>query len=234
MDSTSITDPVFNVAIFGLGRAGTIHLENLMRNPRTKIVYVVDEIESKWNAIKKYWHLKDVTFLNSKQSDIIFKDSKQVPIVGIELNKKCSITINLHFRVDIALVASPTYTHEHIVSKCLEAKKAVFCEKPIAEDNKSISKCYDIAEKVGKPLFCAFNRRFDPSFNAVRDRVRNGDVGHVHLIKTTSRDSPLPSIEYLSISGGVFHDCMVHDIDLMTWVLGEYPQKVFPHAYIYN
>lgn len=87
-------------------------------------------------------------------------------------------------------------------------------------------KCYDIAKKVERPLFCAFNRRFDPSFIEVRDRIQRGDVGHVHVIKTTSRDSPLPTIEYLSTSGGIFHDCMVHDIDLMTWVLGEYPQKV--------
>ena len=40
------------------------------------------------------------------------------------------------------------------------------------------------------------------------------------MIKTTSRDSPLPGIEYLKISGGIFHDCAVHDIDLVTWILG--------------
>ena len=39
------------------------------------------------------------------------------------------------------------------------------------------------------------------------------------MIKTTSRDSPLPGIEYLKISGGIFHDCAVHDIDLVTWIL---------------
>merc|ERR1711872_1010588 len=44
----------------------------------------------------------------------------------------------------------------------------------------------------------------------VRDRVRAGDLGHVHMIKTTSRDSPLPSLAYLKISGGIFHDCAVH------------------------
>ena len=54
-----------------------------------------------------------------------------------------------------------------------------------------------------------------------------GEIGHVHLIKTTSRDSPLPSIEYLKISGGIFHDCAVHDIDLCTWILGEYPNEVY-------
>ena len=33
-------------------------------------------------------------------------------------------------------------------------------------------------------------------------------------------------ITILSCSGGIFHDCAVHDIDLITWILGEYPSKV--------
>lgn len=128
--------------------------------------------------------------------------------------------------VDAVIVASPTFTHEDIITKALEARKAVFCEKPIAENRANIVKCYEMAKKVGRPLFCAFNRRFDASYSTVRDRVRKGEVGHVHVIKTVARDSPLPSIEYLKISSGIFHDCMVHDIDLITWILGEYPDKV--------
>lgn len=152
-----------------------------------------------------------------------------------QLGVQLTIKIVLHVdSVDAVVVASPTYTHEGIVRKALEAKKAVFCEKPIAEDNVNSIKCYETAKKVGKPLFCAFNRRFDPSYFAVRSRVRNGEVGHVQIIKTVSRDSPLPSIEYLKMSGGIFHDCMVHDIDIMTWVLGEYPIKVRLPEYCYQ
>ncbi len=124
------------------------------------------------------------------------------------------------------LVASPTYTHEEIVRKSLAAKKAVFCEKPVAETREDTEKCYEVAKQYGKPLFTAFNRRFDPSYAALRKRVRDGEVGHVHTVNITSRDSPMPTIDYLRISGGIFHDCMVHDIDLMTWILGEYPTTV--------
>lgn len=130
------------------------------------------------------------------------------------------------FSVDAIIVASPTYTHEMIVRKALEAKKSVFCEKPVAEDSINTLTCYETAKKVDKPLFCAFNRRFDPSYSTVRNRVRSGEVGHVHIIKTVSRDSPLPSLEYLKMSCGIFHDCLVHDLDLITWTLGEYPIKV--------
>lgn len=110
--------------------------------------------------------------------------------------------------------------------KSLQEKKAVFCEKPIAEKRENIANCYEAAKKAGKPLFCAFNRRFDPSYIMVRERVRNGEVGHVNIMKCVARDSPLPSLEYLKSSGGIFKDCMVHDFDLTTWMLGEYPTKV--------
>ncbi|PBC29648.1 oxidoreductase yrbE [Apis cerana cerana] len=201
--------PQIKVALFGVGRAGTIHLANIVDSPRLKLLYIVDDVESNWTKLKEYWQLDDVIFLNSKQANKVFNDPN----------------------VDAVIVASPTYTHETIVTKSLKAKKAVFCEKPIAENSPNTLTCYETAKKVGKPLFCAFNRRFDPSYSTVRDRVRSGEVGHVHVIKTVSRDSPLPSIDYLRISGGIFHDCMVHDIDIITWVLGEYPIKVATQAY---
>ncbi|KYM86770.1 putative oxidoreductase yrbE [Atta colombica] len=197
-------EPIIKVALFGVGRAGTIHLATMNSNKRVQLLYIVDDVESNWQSLRKYWHLDNVTFLNSKQSDKVFKDPN----------------------VDAVFVASPTYTHEGIVIKALEAKKAVFCEKPIAEDRPNTVKCYEMAKKVGKPLFSAFNRRFDPSYSNLQERVRKGEVGHVHMIKTVSRDSPLPSLDYLKVSGAIFHDCLVHDIDMITWVLGELPDKV--------
>ncbi|XP_076653096.1 inositol 2-dehydrogenase [Halictus rubicundus] len=192
------------LALFGVGRAGTIHLTSIMSNPRIKLMYIVDDIESNWQKLKDYWNLDDVTFLTSKQATKVFQDPN----------------------VDAVMVASPTYTHEAIVKRALEHKKAVFCEKPVAEDRANTTKCYEIANKVGKPLFSAFNRRFDPSYAAAHERVKNGEVGHVHVIKTVSRDSPLPPVEYLKNSGGIFHDCMVHDFDMIIWMLGELPVKV--------
>lgn len=73
-------------------------------------------------------------------------------------------------------------------------------------------------------------RRFDPSFASIKTRVRNGEIGKVSTVKVCSRDSPLPSLEYLKSSGGIFHDCAVHDIDMTLYILGEYPTKVMVMA----
>ena len=125
------------------------------------------------------------------------------------------------------VVATPTDSHEYFVCKALQAHKAVFCEKPVAADSNRIQECYRLAEEVGRPLFCAFNRRFDISMSRVHDQVRSGSIGKVYQVKTTSRDSPFPSIAYLKKSSGIFHDCAIHDIDMACWVVGERPVSVF-------
>ena len=95
-------------------------------------------------------------------------------------------------------------------------------------------RCYKDAESRNIPLFCAFNRRFDPTTCSVADRVKNGDIGKVHIIKTTSRDCPLPPIDFLKISGGIFHDCCVHDVDVICWIVGEAPHTVFCLAHAFH
>jgi len=41
---------------------------------------------------------------------------------------------------------------------------------------------------------------------------------------------PVPTLAYLKISGGIFHDCGSHDIDLCRWILNEDPIQVFAMA----
>ncbi|KAI8440169.1 hypothetical protein MSG28_001560 [Choristoneura fumiferana] len=196
-------------AIFGLGRAGSIHLASLIRNPRVILKYIVDDRVERFAELKNYWKLSDdVQFVTSKDADRVYKDKS----------------------VNVVFIGSPTYTHHDIVVNSIANNKDVFCEKPIAENIEDTKKCYEAAKAKGKALYAAFNRRFDPAYRGLRDRVRKGEVGHVQIVRVTARDSPLPSVEYLKTSGGVFHDCLVHDFDMACWVLGELPIRVQAHA----
>lgn len=136
--------------------------------------------------------------------------------------------------VDAVLIATPTDTHEQYVIKSLRAGKAVFCEKPIAADIRSVAACYEEAEKQNRPLLCAFNRRFDPGMSSVCRQVREGKVGTIYQIKTCSRDSPLPPISFLKLSNGMYHDCAVHDIDMICWIAGEEPVGVMAMGSTFN
>nr|XP_053640521.1 inositol 2-dehydrogenase-like [Cherax quadricarinatus] len=199
---------VVNVALFALGRAGSFHLTNIMKSSRICLKYLVESDTDKLLRAKAEWRLPESVLLFPDEADRVFQDPS---VHGV-------------------IIATPTFMHKDLIIRGLSAGKAVFCEKPIAEDIKGTRQCYEVAEKVGKPLMCGFNRRFDPSFSHLRDQVLLGVVGQVQLVKTVARDSPLPSIEYLKISGGIFHDCAVHDVDLICWVTGEYPTHVFASA----
>ncbi|KAJ4432921.1 hypothetical protein ANN_15178, partial [Periplaneta americana] len=180
------------LALFGIGRAGSIHLSNIAQNPRVKLRYIVEDDQSKWAALKSYWKLDDTEFLHSKDSNRVFQDAGILWVV--------SYSNSLCLQVTAVVVASPTVCHEDTVRGALQHGKHVFCEKPVAQDEVSSERCFKQATSSGKTLFCAFNRRFDPAYSLLKERVRQGEVGHVQTIKVCSRDSPLPSIAYLSIS----------------------------------
>jgi myo-inositol 2-dehydrogenase / D-chiro-inositol 1-dehydrogenase len=82
-------------------------------------------------------------------------------------------------------------------------------------------------ERAGVPLFIGFNRRFDPHFRALHDAVRRGEAGDVEVLKITSRDPAPPPLAYVRVSGGLFRDMMIHDLDMARFLLGEEPVEVF-------
>jgi len=195
----------FVFALFGAGRAGLIHLKNILKNPRIDLKYIVEDNLSLAEGLKSKYSLDGVVIIAAQDSKVIYEDEK----------------------VDAIIVCTPTYTHEEIVKNALLNNKGVFCEKPIAGDIAGTLACYETAEKTGKPLLCSFNRRFDPNIKGVREKVISGALGNVHIVKTTARDHPEPPRSYLEISGGIYHDCGIHDIDLVCWILNEYPSQVY-------
>ncbi|OQR73395.1 putative oxidoreductase YrbE-like [Tropilaelaps mercedesae] len=183
-------------------------LENpsILSCARSHLYYIVEDSSERRRSVEaRYRHkLPDAHFIDSTDCAKLLSDKN----------------------VQAVLVCTPTFTHKEIVCKALAAGKHVFCEKPIAQSNESVRECYEQAKLHGVNLFCAFNRRYDPGLRKIKNSLMNGELGDVFLVKTTSRDSPIPSLDYLRTSGGIFHDCAVHDIDVVCWLLGEKPVRV--------
>ena len=204
---------VIGVVLCGFGRAGRIHFEGIRQNRRCQLKYIVDLLEKPQvndliqGTLAKY-NLQGTKAVAASAYEEILKDPT----------------------VHAVVVTTPTNQHEDYVRKGLLAGKAVFCEKPLAGSIQDIDACYDLAAKANRPLFCAFNRRFDDAMSSICKQVREGKVGKVYQIKTCSRDSPTPSLDYIKISGGMYHDCAVHDIDMICWILDEEPESVMAYG----
>jgi len=132
------------------------------------------------------------------------------------------------------VICTPTAQHREAILKSLRAGKAVMCEKPISLNLEEIDECYNESKKLNVPLLCGYQRRCDPSFRTLQQACRNGKIGTVQIVKTTSRDNPVPTLAYLKISGKIFHDCGSHDIDVCRWIAGEDPHEVFAAASSFN
>jgi myo-inositol 2-dehydrogenase/D-chiro-inositol 1-dehydrogenase len=72
-----------------------------------------------------------------------------------------------------------------------------------------------------------FHRRYDPSFRAVRERIRDGTAGVVYQIIAFSRTGAIPPIDYIRVSGGLFRDSSIHDFDMARYLLGEEIASVY-------
>jgi myo-inositol 2-dehydrogenase/D-chiro-inositol 1-dehydrogenase len=128
--------------------------------------------------------------------------------------------------IDAVLICTPTDTHADLIEQAAKAGKAVFCEKPVDLSADRVRACLKVVADTKAPLMIGFNRRFDPSFASLRQRLRDGEVGSPEIVTILSRDPGPPPISYITRSGGLFRDMMIHDLDLARFLLGEEPVEV--------
>ena len=140
------------------------------------------------------------------------------------------LTLDEAMAADAVLIASPTPTHAGLIERAADAGRAVFCEKPIDLSAERVRACLAKVRAAGVTLMVGFNRRFDPSFAALKRRLDQGEVGALELLTIISRDPAPPSPAYIAGSGGLFRDMMIHDLDMARFLLGEEPSELFAAA----
>jgi myo-inositol 2-dehydrogenase/D-chiro-inositol 1-dehydrogenase len=185
------------VILIGAGRIGHIHARNAALHPRIELAGVVDAVEASAQALAAAWNTR-VTTLDAALAD--------ASIRGV-------------------IIASSTDTHLDYSLRAAAAGLAIFCEKPIDQD---LGRARGAASALGGAnMLLAFNRRFDPNFQALKARLDSGAIGSIESLQITSNDPSPPPPSYVAISGGLFKDMAIHDFDMARWLLGEEPVQVY-------
>src|SRR3546814_7712846 len=97
----------------------------------------------------------------------------------------------------------------------LTVGKAVFCEKPLDLSLERLDAAAPSFAQPGlPPLFVAFNRRFDPHYRALAERLAAGEIGQLETLHIVNHDPETPSLDFIPGSGGLFKDFTIHDFDL--------------------
>jgi len=129
--------------------------------------------------------------------------------------------------VGAVMICTPPRTHAAIIERAARAGKAVFCEKPVDLDLGRVDACAQVLQATGVPFFVAFNRRFDPSHRALFDAIRAGDIGQPEMLVLSSRDPEISPPDYVAaMPFGIFYDTMIHDFDMVRWLLAEEPVEI--------
>ncbi|MFE0045013.1 Gfo/Idh/MocA family protein [Streptomyces albireticuli] len=129
--------------------------------------------------------------------------------------------------VDAVVVAAPTAAHARLVARAARAGLPAFCEKPLAPDVAGTEAALREAAAAGTLLQIGFQRRFDAGFRAARAALRSGALGRVHTIRCVTSDAAPPPAAFLARSGGLIHDCMIHDFDAVRWLTGREVVEVY-------
>ncbi len=146
-----------NFAVIGWGHIGKRHAEMIERNAEAKLVAVVDVKEPEsigYNLSVPYFSTLDA-FLNDPLAE----------------------------QTDVINIATPNGFHASQALKCLEAKKHVVLEKPIALSKHDAEKIIYKALNVHRHVFAVMQNRYSPPSAWLKQLVDSGKLGDIYLIQ---------------------------------------------------
>ena len=182
-----------NIALFGLGRIGQMHAENLINHSEFDLKYIFDIDKNLTGRLSKEYKCTGI-----KNPNIAFRDKN----------------------IKSIFIATSTRTHLRFIEEGVKNKKVIFCEKPLDLNLKKINQSKKRLAKLNPKIQIGFNRRYDPAHNSLKEKLIKNKIGKLEKIIITSRDPAPPPLSYLKVSGGIFKDMMIHDFDLARYYAG--------------
>ena len=114
--------------------------------------------------------------------------------------------------VDAVSLATPTESHAEIACALLEAGVHVLVEKPISRTLEEADQIIAAAERGRATLMVGHLERFNPALIALKPHVRQPVYFEIHRVgQFTAR----------SLDIDVVLDLMIHDLDIVQWLVGE-------------
>jgi len=187
------------VGVIGCG-AGLFHLEGYADEPRVKVEALAGLDTDRCHSLAARFNIPRV-----------YRDYREL----LEQDD-----------IDAVSIAVPNSLHATVAIAALEAGKHVLIEKPLARSEAEGQLMVEAAERTGKILAIAFQRRSRHDIEIVRDQVQSGAFGRVYYSKAFwMRRSGIPGwgswfTSKEAAGGGPLIDLGVHVLDMALYVLG--------------
>lgn len=136
--------------------------------------------------------------------------------------------------VDAIVIAGPTDQREEMLMAAFEARKPVFCEKPLSLSLAGVMRVKEAQQASGVYLQIGFMRRFDPGYAAAKKMIAEGRIGQVIAVFSRTLDPKLAPYEYIASSGGIFADLAIHDFDVVRFLMDDEVDTVYTVGGVYK
>ena len=200
------------IGIVGLGWiAQVFHLPILTKIPDALVTCVCDKDKSRARALAEKYGIKRY------YSDV------QEMLAAEEL--------------DAVDICATTNAHRELSIACLEAKKDIFVEKPVARKYVEAVAIAEAAKKSKKKVMVGMNNRFRPDTMILRSFIENEDLGKIFYVKAGWLKKLTDHSSWMGhkdkSGGGVFLDLGIVMLDLALWMTG-YPEVLRVNASNYS
>lgn len=132
--------------------------------------------------------------------------------------------------VDAVYISTPHPYHYANTMLCIEAGKAVLCEKPFALNAVEAGTMIAAARAKGVFLMEAMWTRFTPPFREIKDRLNNGELGDLLRLQSSFgfriKYDPEHRLFAPKLGGGALLDLGIYPVSLASFVFEQQPSRI--------
>jgi scyllo-inositol 2-dehydrogenase (NAD+) len=191
---------IFNIGVVGMGRLGYQHALNIAKSRGAALAAVSDPVKAALDRAVNDFDVKGYAAYQELLSDP---------------------------KVQGVVIATPTQTHYEILATAINTGKPIFCEKPITYTLDEAEKIVELIKSKNVFIQIGFMHHFDPGHTAAPKMIADGVCGKPIYIHDCQRDPNGPPPAYVPMSGGLFVDMGIHDLDVARWMIGSEIVEVY-------
>lgn len=121
--------------------------------------------------------------------------------------------------VDAVIIASPDITHAPLSKACIEAGKAVLCEKPLSQKSAECIEVMQAEQAAGtRHVMLGFMRRYDQAYVEMKQALDHGTLGRALMMHNFHRNVETPAADFTGAMA--ITNSAPHEFDVVRHVLG--------------
>lgn len=129
--------------------------------------------------------------------------------------------------VEVVHICTPNVAHSEIAVAAFEAKKHVYCEKPMSHSTEEAEKMVAAWKKAGTKFTVGYQNRFRAEVQNLHAACEKGDLGDIYYAKAHAlrrRGVPTWGVfqDKAQQGGGPLIDIGTHALDITLWMMNNY------------